>query len=66
MPNGRTPGPDPDGRPACTWSRYRGLGYNEADQITVRDAWGGDLRPDADLAPGERFTTTGCGTWTRD
>lgn len=60
----RVTAPDPDGTFACTWARARGLGYGAADLIDTRYAYESDIRIDVDLAAGERFSTSGCGTWT--
>lgn len=60
----RVTAPDPDSTPMCTWTRARGLGYGAADVIDYRDHYGTDLRTEVDLAAGERFSTSGCGTWT--
>lgn len=54
---------DVDAEPYCRWSRARGLGYGAADVIETDAIYRGDPA-EVDLAEGERFSLSGCGTWT--
>ena len=46
----------------CSWERGRGFTYDEADTIETNFD---DKRTEVDLVEGERFSSDGCGTWTR-
>jgi hypothetical protein len=54
---------DVDAEPYCRWSRARGLGYGAADVIETDSIYRSDPA-EVDLAEGERFSLSGCGTWT--
>ena len=64
IPSGhyRVTAPDTQGAPSCAWARYRGFGYAEADRLDGGSFWGANPT-DVDLAAGERFSSSGCGTW---